>query len=44
MYVIISQIKENLGDDAEVFKHLDPQLPPVTHSTKEVQFPEYVLI
>lgn len=44
MYVIISEIKENLGDNNKVFNHLDPQLPSLTHPAEEVKFPEYFSI
>lgn len=44
MYGIISKIKENLGENTEVFNHLDPQLPPLTHSAEEVKFPGYFSI
>lgn len=44
MYVIISKIKEDLGENTEVFNHLNPQLPPLTHPAEEVKFPEYFSI
>ena len=42
MYVIISQIKENLDyDSTEVFKQLSLLFPPLTSSAKEIQSKEY---